>query len=344
MLTSQPRRLARQALSILIPIGVSFILGFAVIAFIGENPFLAFASLFRGAFGGMNRIASTLLQATPIMITGLGACLAFRAGAFNIGLEGQLYVGGFAAAWVGFTLVNLPPLAHVLVALVASGVAGALWILGPAFFRAKYGTNEVVATIMLNYVATLLTSYLTIHVFKRPGGWAETPLIEASARLPQLFEFSRLNVGFIIGVVLVVLLVIYLWKTPHGYEVRIAGLNPKFAEFSGVNTGKRIFQMMLFSGTIAGLAGGIEALGVHHRFMDGFAPGFGFDGINAALLAGTHPVGTLVAALFFGALRSGSLLMEVQTRVPREIVTIIQAIIILFVSARLFTVKEKGEA
>lgn len=337
------QKVLRQVSALLIPVLAAFVLGAFVIRVAGENPLVAYRYLFIGAFGGLGRIAGTLLQATPIMIAGLGVCLAFRGGAFNIGAEGQLYMGGFAAAWVGFTFAGLPAIVHVPLGLLAAALAGGAWVLGPAFFRARYGTNEIVSTIILNYVAVLLTSYLTIFVFKREGGWAETPLIADSAKLPQLFSFSRLNVGFFIGIALIAIITYYLWHTPHGYEVRIRGINPDFAAYGGVNTSARLFQMMLASGIVAGLAGGIETLGVHHRFMDGFAPDFGFDGINAALLAGTHPIGTLLAAVFFGALRSGSLLMEVQTNVSREVITVIQAVIILFVSARIVVGKRKGE-
>lgn len=173
----------------MLAIGISLIGGAIIIIAVGENPTHVFATLLRGAFGNSERIAGSLLQATPIIICGVAACIALRGGLFNIGVEGQLYVGGFAAAWVGFGF-TLPPVIHLLVALAAAVLAGALWVAIPAFFRARYGTNEVVSTILANYVAVLLTSYLTISIFKRPGGWSETAPIAATAELPHLMNDS----------------------------------------------------------------------------------------------------------------------------------------------------------
>ena len=214
-------------------------------------------------------------------------------------------------------------------------VAGLAWIAIPAFFRARYNANEVVSTILSNYVAVLITSYLTINIFKRPGGCSETPPILPSAYLPEIFSFSRLNWGLMIGLVLAIAVHFFFRRTARGYAVTEMGANPKFAEYGGIDIKRQGFIVLLASGAVGGLAGGIEALGVHHRFMEGFAPGFGFDGVIAALLANGSPLGTIVTALFFGALRSGSLLLEVDTTASREIITVMQALIILAVSAQI---------
>jgi simple sugar transport system permease protein len=286
-------------------------------------------------------VAGSLLQATPIITCGVAACIALRGGLFNIGVEGQLYVGGFAAAWVGFAL-DAPPLIHVTLALIAGTLAGAAWIALPAFMRARAGASEVVSTILLNYVAVLFTSYLTIEVFKRPGGWSETEPIAATAYLPQLIDGSRLNLGLLIGLLLAVGLHLFLTRTGPGYSVSTMGSNPGFAEYGGVRTRRMIVLVLLVSGAVGGLAGSIETLGVHRRFMEGFAPGFGFDGVIAALLANGHPIGVVAAAIFFGALRSGSLLREVETQASREVITVIQAIIILCVSAQVLIRRRGG--
>ncbi|MDX3926165.1 MAG: ABC transporter permease [Shinella sp.] len=326
----------------LLAIGLSLAGGAVIILLIGENPLHVFGTLLRGAFGSSERIAGSLLQATPIIICGVAACIALRGGLFNIGVEGQLYVGGFAAAWVGFSF-SLPPVIHLLVAMAAAVVAGGLWVLIPAFFRARYGTNEVVSTILGNYVAVLFTSYLTISVFKRPGGWSETDPIAITARLPQLVEYSRLNAGLFIGIVLAVGLQLFLKHTGAGYSMSAMGSNLKFAEYGGVRIRRNIFLILMVSGAVGGLAGGVETLGVHHRFMEGFAPGFGFDGVIAALLANGSPIGMIGTALFFGALRAGSLLMEVETNASREIITVIQAFIILCVSAQILVRRRTGQ-
>lgn len=317
-------------------------LGSVVILIVGESPYRVFATLLQGAFGDPARIAGTLLQTTPILVCGIAACISFRGGLFNIGIEGQLFMGGFAAVMVGLYL-PLPPVLHVVAGLVAAMAAGLAWIAIPAFFRARYNANEVVSTILSNYVAVLFTSYLTIFIFKRPGGWSETPPILPSSHLPELFAFSRLNWGLVIGVLLAVVVQLYFRHTPRGYAVTIMGQNPKFAEYGGVDIRRHVLLVLLASGAIGGLAGGIEALGVHHRFMEGFAPGFGFDGVIAALLANGHPIGTIGTALFFGALRSGSLLLEVETNASREIITVIQALIILSVSAQ-FLMRRRGDS
>ena len=321
--------LSGQALAVLLAI----LLGALVILAVGENPARVFIILLGGAFGSPDRIAGTLLQATPILVCGVAACISLRAGLFNIGIEGQLFVGGFAAAWVGFAF-TLPPFIHMLAAMAFAIVAGVAWISLPAFFRTRYNTNEVVSTILSNYVAVLLTSYLTINVFKRPGGLPETPPILPTAYLPELFSFSRLNWGLFIGIALAIACQFVFTRTTRGYAISEMGANSQFAEYGGVNIQRQGFLVLLASGAVGGLAGGIEALGVHRRFMEGFAPGFGFDGVIAALLANGSPIGTIGTALFFGALRNGSLLLEVDTTASREIITVIQALIILSVSAQ----------
>lgn len=335
-MTDRLAALSGQALAILLALA----LGAIVVLTVDENPVTVLTTLLNGAFGSPERIAGTLLQATPILVCGIAACISLRGGLFNIGIEGQLFMGGFAAAWVGFSF-NLPPIIHMLVAIVFAAFAGLLWIAIPAFFRARYNANEVVSTILANYVAVLITSYLTINIFKRPGGLSETPPILPSAWLPEFFTFSRLNWGLAIGLVLAIAVHFFFLRTARGYAITEMGANPKFAEYGGIDIKRQSFFVLLASGAVGGLAGGIEALGVHHRFMEGFAPGFGFDGVIAALLANGSPLGTIVTALFFGALRNGSLLLEVDTTASREIITVVQALIILAVSAQI-TIRRKA--
>jgi general nucleoside transport system permease protein len=339
LLFSNPltRTLTGQVLAFVIAMAI----GAVIILMIDESPLNVLLTLMRGAFGDEEKIAGTLLQTTPILICGIAACIGLRGGMFNVGIEGQLFLGGFAAAWVGFTF-DLPPVLHVLAAISLAIVAGAAWVAVPAFFRVRFGTNEVVSTILANYIATLLTSYFTIFLFKRPGGWSETPPIHESAYLPVLFSFSRLNIGLLIGLALAIAVATFFRWSSTGYSVTMVGSAPKFAEYGGINVRRIGFSVLLASGAVGGLAGGIETLGVHHRFMEGFAPGFGFDGVIAALLANGSPIGTIFTALFFGALRSGSLLLEVDTTASREIITVIQALLILAVSADLL-MRRRGD-
>jgi general nucleoside transport system permease protein len=330
MISDRLTAISGQALAI----ALALLLSAVVIFSVHENPLRIFLTLLDGAFGNQERIAGTLLQATPILLCGVAACIALRGGLINIGIEGQLFVGGFAAAWVGFSFA-LPPVLHMLVAMAAAAAAGLAWVAVPAYFRARFNTNEVVSTILSNYVAVLITSYLTINVFKRPGGLPETPPILPTAYLPEFFSYSRLNWGLAIGLVLAAATQFCFRRTAIGYSVGEMGANPKFAEYGGIDIRRLTFLVLLASGAVGGLAGGVEALGVHRRFMEGFAPGFGFDGVIAALLANGSPIGTIGAALFFGALRSGSLLLEVDTTASREVITVIQALIILAVSAEI---------
>jgi ABC-type uncharacterized transport system permease subunit len=326
----------------IIAVAIALALGAVIIVLIDESPVKVLMTLLKGAFGDQSKIAGTLLQTTPILICGIAACIGLRGGMFNVGIEGQLFLGGFAAAWVGFALPR--PAGRQVgvgqgVGVLAGGAGGAV----PAYFRARYNTNEVVSTILSNYVAVLLTSYFTIFLFKRPGGWSETPPILPTAYLPELFSFSRLNWGLVIGLALALFVAWFFRYTAKGYSISMVGSAPKFAEYGGIDVKRQGFLVLLASGAVGGLAGGIETLGVHHRFMEGFAPGFGFDGLIAALLANGSPIGTIVTALFFGALRSGSLLLETDTNASREIITVIQALIILSVSAQVL-MKRRGDS
>ena len=332
----------RSALGPILALLVALTAGAVVVWIVGESPLRVLLTLIKGAFGDREKLAGTLLQTTPILICGVAACVGLRGGLFNVGVEGQLFLGGFAAAWVGFSFA-LPPGLHMLACVAAAILAGAAWVAIPAWFRVRYNANEVVSTILANYIAVLLTSYFTIFLFKRPGGWSETPPILASAELPTLFSFSRLNVGLPIGLVLAGATAFVFRYTRLGYAVTMTGSAPGFAAYGGIDVRREGFRVMLASGAIAGLAGGVETLGVHHRFMEGFAPGFGFDGLIAALLANGSPLGTIATALFFGALRSGSLLLEVETNASREIITVVQALIILCVSAEVL-VRRRGDS
>ena len=220
---------------------VRLVLGAIIIVAINESPVRVLVTLLAGAFGSQERIAGTLLQTTPILVCGVAACISLRGGLFNIGIEGQLFMGGFAAAWLGFSF-SLPPVIHLLAAMAFAVFAGVAWIAIPAFFRARYNTNEVVSTILANYVAILITSYLTINFFKRPGGLAETPPILPTAYLPEFFSFSRLNWGLVIGLALAIGTQLFFHRTARGYAISEMGANAKFAEYGGIDIDGRGFS------------------------------------------------------------------------------------------------------
>ncbi|MBT8171308.1 ABC transporter permease [Candidatus Bathyarchaeota archaeon] len=317
----------------LIAIFIALLVGSIVLLVTGFSPIQAYGALIIGAFGDIHGIGQTLTQATPLIFTALAFIFAFKAGLFNIGAEGQLLVGALAAAVVGISLEGLPWIIHVPLALLAGAFFGGLWALIPALLKTELGAHEVITTMMLSYVALYGTGYLVNDVFKAPGSVAQTPLIFGSAELPRILFPTQLSVSLIIGIILVGLTYFTLQKTVIGYEVRAIGLNPLAAENGGINVKKGLIIALVVSGALAGLGGAGEVMGVHRRFIDGFSPGYGWDGLAVALIGGLNPIGALLAALLFGVFRSGGLTMNRVTGVPTDIVTILQALVILFVAA-----------
>lgn len=311
---------------------LALLVGSGFILLVGENPLMAYSVLFRESLGSTKNIATTLQRATPLIFTGLAVAFAFRGGLFNIGAEGQLYIGAFAAAWVGFTF-DLPRLIHLPLAVFAGMVGGALWGAIPGYLKAKLGVHEVINTIMLNFIALFLTDWLATGPF-HGGTWVpETARIKSTAALARLYPPTRLNTGIYLALVAALVAYLILWKTKRGYELRAVGLNPTAAEYGGINVARNTVIAMALSGALAGLAGTEQILGLHNRFILRFSPDLGFMGIAVALLGKNHPVGVVFAAVLFGALQSGSAAMDRLTAVPRELITIIQALIIFFVAA-----------
>jgi simple sugar transport system permease protein len=316
-----------------IAIAFALLIGAIILAATGYSPIEAYGALITGAFGDIFGIAQTLAKATPIIFTALAFLFAFKCGLFNIGAEGQLLVGAFAAALVGISFDGLPALVHVPMALLAGAVAGGFWGFIPAVLKTKLGAHEVITTMMLSYVALYFTSYLVNYPFKAPGGVSQTVAVAPSAVLPLIFQSTQLSASVFVAVGLVALTYYTLQKTTLGYEVRAIGLNPTAAESGGINVKRGIVLALLISGAMAGLGGAGEVLGVHGRFIEGFSPGYGWDGLAVALVGGLNPLGVLIAAVLFGALRSGGMEMTRVTQVPLDIVSILQALVIIFVAA-----------
>jgi len=318
-----------QVLSVLL----AFAAGAVVLYVTGYSPSEAYIALFRGAFGDFYAVGQTLMKATPITFTALAFLFSFKSGLFNIGGEGQLLMGAFASAVVGASLQGMPAPIHIATALLAGATAGGLWGLVPAFLRARFGAHEVITTMMLSYVAEYFTSYLVNYPFKAPGWVAQTVPVSESARLPRILPPTQLSASIYVAVLLVIAMEFVLRRTVLGYEVRAAGLNADAAENSGIDVGRSMVIALVVSGAIAGLGGSGEILGVHRRFIDGFSPGYGWDGLAVALVGGLSPVGTFLAAILFGALRSGGMVMTRATGVPLDIIFLLQSLVILFVAA-----------
>ncbi len=313
---------------------LALVIGAILIAASGYSVVDAYANLFDGAFGSIYNLANTLMMATPLLFTGLSVAVAFQCGLFNVGAEGQLYVGGLASAVVVLVLgPAVPGVVRVLLALVAGALAGAVLAAGPGYMKARLGAHEVITTIMLNYVGVFLTTFLVKTYLKEPGPVDQTPLLPVGARLPELIPGTRVSWGIVLGVAAVMAVDYILRRTSVGYEIQAVGRNAAAAEYAGVNVPGRIVLAMVMSGAIAGLAGSSVVMGTLYRFITNFSPGYGFTGIAVAVLARNKPWGVLPAALLFGMLQSGGMSMQLFARIPADLMTLVQGIVILFVAA-----------
>jgi len=273
------------------------------------------------------------MQATPIIFTSIAFLVSYKTGLFNIGAEGQFLMGAIAAAVAGIYLEGLPWVIHVPLVILAGMVAGGIWGLIPALLKSKFEAHEVITTMMLSYVAQFLTSYLVNYPFKASGWVPQTVRLPASAELERILPPTQLSSGIYIAVALVVIVWFLLQRTVLGFELRAIGLNPSAAENAGIKINRGIIISMVISGAIAGLGGAVEIMGVHKRFIDGFSPGYGWDGLAVALVGGLDPLGSMLASILFGALRSGGMIMARSTGVPLDINIVLQGLVILFVAA-----------
>lgn len=314
-------------------VALALLVGAALVAAAGYDVRDAYYNLWDGAFGSVYSIADTLLNSIPLMFAGLAVAFAFRGGLFNIGAEGQLYVGALATALTALTLAHWPRGPLVAASLLAGALAGAAWGFVPGLLKAKTGAHEVITTIMFNYVATLLTTYLVKTYFKAPGPVDQTALIPAHARLSELIPGTRLTWAIVIAMVLAGLVDWLLRRTSLGFDIVLTGANRAAAEYAGVSLARGTVLVMTVSGAIAGLAGSTIVLGVLHRFITHFSPGYGFTAVAVALVARSRPWGVVPAAVLFGALQAGGLTMQLFARIPADLVTALQGLVVLFVAS-----------
>jgi simple sugar transport system permease protein len=288
----------------------------------------------RGLLDAMRPLSESLVISTPYIFAGLAVALGFRGGLFNIGAEGQLFVGGLAAVYIGYSIEGLPWFLHLPLAITVGILAGGVWGAIPGLLKAQTGAHEVINTIMMNYIAFRLTDHLLQGPMARPDGLPITPEIFPSAYLPALFpKPMRIHMGFFLALGAALLVYWFLWKTTYGLEIRMVGANPDASRYAGVKITRNIVLTMVLSGALAGLAGASQILGVDHRMVRAFSAGFGFDAIALALLGNSHPLGVVLASLLFGFLRGGAARMQSVAGVPVEIIRIIQALVIVFVAA-----------
>jgi simple sugar transport system permease protein len=302
----------------------------------GTNPIEAYLALAEGAIGTQKAIIETIIKATPFILAGMGIALAFRGGLFNIGMEGQLFVGSAFSVFIGYS-VELPAIIHIPLALLGGMLGGALWAAIPGILKARTGAHEVITTIMTNFIALRVINW-AIGVdgpMRAPFTVVpETPAVYESARLPVLIPDTRLHSGILIALAAAFVVYWLLWRTVIGFEIRTVGANPSAARYAGINVERNIVLTMILSGALGGLAGGIQVMGLEpYNFTTGFNVGYGFDSIAVAMLGSIHPFGVTVSAFLFGAMDSGARLMQLRTKVPIDVITIVQGLILMFVAA-----------
>lgn len=323
-----------------ISVALGFFIGALVMLLTGHSPVEAYAALLKGAglLGNVKRFGDTLLSMTTLILTGLSVAFAFRTGLFNIGVPGQMLMGGFVAVYTGVTF-SLPSIIHLPVAVIAAVAAGALWAFLPGLLKAQYRIHEVVTTIMMNWIA-LWSVYYFVPAFI-PGHFnTESKSIKLTASLrtewlTNLFQGSNVNIGLVFALLAVVIVWWVLEKTTFGYELKAVGFNPHAAEYAGIKVGRNMVFSMMIAGALAGLAGAVFYLGYTDNIKIGALPSQGFDGIAVALVGLNSPFGVLMAAFLFGFMNAGKLFMQSSTEVPNELVPIINGIIIFFAAANL---------
>jgi general nucleoside transport system permease protein len=314
-------------------ITIALLIGTLLIVLLGYDVGHALSSMYRGAFGSLYGFSQTLLRATPLLFTGLSVAVAFRAGLFNIGSEGQLYWGALATALTALVVGGLPSVVAVPVALTAGALAGGFWGCLPGLLKARTGAHEVITSIMLNSIAVLGTAHLTSRYFKAPGAVDQTERIVASATMPEIIAGSGLTAGVLIGIAVVAVVHWFFATTSMGFDFEAVGRNTHAAEYGGVNSKRIQVLSMSLGGAMAGTAGGVVVLSQLSRFVSNFSPGYGFTGIAVAVLGRGKPWGVLLAALLFGALDSGGMSMQLFARIPSDITTVVQGLVILLVAA-----------
>jgi simple sugar transport system permease protein len=313
-------------------VAMAFAVTAGLILLAGKDPFQAYAYMFRGAFGSWDRVVVGLNKSTPYLLCAVGIALCFRGRVMNIGAEGQLALGGSAAAAVALGLSESPAWLVLPLALGAGAAGGALWAGIGAGIRVWRGVNEVLVTLLMNFIALLIVAELLHGPMGEEGaGFPQSPLFAPSAWLGKLVPGTDLHPGILIALLVALAAHVLLWRTTLGFRWRVAGASESAARYAGISPGRAVFSLMMSAGGLAGLAGAIECLGVHYRLIEGFSAGFGFNAVAVALMGALNPLYVVPSALFFGFLETGALAMQRQAGVPSSLVLIIQGLTMVFV-------------
>jgi len=291
-------------------------------------------------------IKSSLRWMTPLLFAGLAVAIAFKGGVFNIGVEGQLYVGAFASTWACITFPFLSKILLIPLSFLAAIIAGSIWAFIPILLKFKFKANEIITSLMLNYIAILFTEWLVRYPYAAPGTAGEavaTVNIPEAAHLAKLMQGSQVTSGLIIGLFLCIIMFLLIKWTKLGYMINQVGTNAIFSKYIGINPARISYIVMIISGSIAGLGGAVEILGVQWRYITKFTIGLGFDGIVVSLLANNNPLGVVIASFFMGALKSGSFGIERRIGASRALVTVLQGIIIALITIQQVYMYRKKE-
>lgn len=329
------------AFNVLLPLAgvvAALLISAGMLLILKANPIAAYAAMVSGAVGSVSGITQSLVKATPLLLVGLGICIAFRASVINIGGEGQIIIGALLATWFPLTFSTWPGWLLIPSTLLVGFIGGAAWGFVPGVLKARLHVNEILSTIMMNSIAQQLMNLLLHGALMDPSGIAAGTFLAQSARLPKqawlprLVPQTLLHGGAILAVILALVVYVFLWRTTIGYRIRAVGLNPNASRYSGINVPFYQALSMTLAGGFAGIAGAIEVIGVQHRLMDGVTSGYGFTGIVAALLGGLHPLGLIPASILFGGLLVGAGEMQRTVQVPSALITAILGLVVLFVS------------
>jgi simple sugar transport system permease protein len=324
-----------RAAPLLLALGLALLIGAVLLLLMGVNPITAYASMITGVFGSKFGLAQSVIKATPLLLVGLGICIAFRASVINIGGEGQIILGALMATWFSLQFRTWPALLLIPATLVMGFLAGAAWGFIPGILKARMGVNEILSTVMLNAIALQLMNLLLRGPLMDPAGVESGTFLAQSERLPEAVWLPRdpqtsLHAGALLAVILAVVVYIFLWRTSIGYRIRAVGLNPDASRYAGIPVPFYQALALTLAGGFAGLAGVVEVIGVQHRLLEGITSGYGFSGIVAALFGGLHPLGTIPASWLFGALLVGADKMQRAVQVPSALIDTLLGLVVMF--------------
>lgn len=319
----------------------ALLVGAIFLLLLRANPITAYSALLEGAFGSFNAFAETLVKSIPLLLIGLGTCIAYRGSVTNIGGEGQMIVGALLSTWIGLSFINLPGWLMIIIAMLAGSLGGAIWGGLPGLLKAYFNVNEILSTVMMNAIAVQIMNYMLRGPLIDPvqaeaaSQIPQTARLEVAYRLPRLAP-TRLHIGLLIAILLAVAVYILLWRTTLGYRIRAVGQNQAASKYGGIDVKKHIVLALLLSGAFAGLAGMMQVYGVNYRMItDGSSTGFtgnaGFNGIVAALFGQLHPIITIPASILFGGLLVGANAMQRVVQVPSALITGLNGLVVVFV-------------